>query len=97
MPESSQQNTGYFDYNTYLYGDEYLEYQDEYYYYDDNPTPADNYYTFAFIAYPIVYIGAIVYSFVRGNKAFGKGLIASAVLGLGILGVLVVSVVLFFF
>lgn len=97
MPESSLQNSGYFDYNTYLYGDEYLEYQDEYYYYDDNPTPADNYYTFAFIAYPIVYIGAIVYSFVRGNKAFGKGLIASAVLGLGILGVLVVSVVLFFF
>lgn len=98
MPESSPQNTGYFDYNAYLYGEEYIEYQKEYYYddYDDYSNPVDNFYTFAFIAYPISYIGAIIYSFVRGNKAFGKGLIASAILGLALVGVLVVSVALYF-
>lgn len=98
MPESYPQNSGYFDYEVYLYGDEYIEYQQEYsnYYYDDYSNPADDFYTFAFIAYPISYIGAIIYSFVRGNKAFGKGLIASGILGLVLLGVLVVSVVLYF-
>ena len=63
--------------------------------YDDYSNPADDFYTFAFIAYPITYIGAIIYSFARGNKAFGKGLIASAILGLALLGVIVVSVVLY--
>ena len=100
MPDSSLQYSGYFDYEVYLYGDEYIEYQQEYYYddyYDDYSNPADDFYTFAFIAYPISYIGAIIYSFVRGNKAFGKGLIASGIIGLALVGVLVVSVVLYFF
>mgnify|MGYP005620471561 FL=1 len=99
MPESSPQNSGYFDYEVYLYGDEYIEYQQEYYYddyYEDYSNPVDDFYTFAFIAYPISYIGAIIYSFVRGNKAFGKGLIASGILGLALVGILVVSVVLYF-
>ena len=97
IPESSPQDSGYFDYEVYLYGDEYIEYQEEYYdNYDDYSNPADDFYTFAFIAYPITYIGAIIYSFARGNKAFGKGLIASAILGLALLGVIVVFVVLYF-
>jgi len=100
MPESSPQNSGYFDYEVYLDGDEYIEYQQEYYYddyYEDYSNPVDDFYTFAFIAYPISYIGAIIYSFVRGNKAFGKGLIASGIIGLALVGILVVSVVLYFF
>ena len=99
MPESSSENSGYFDYKAYLYGDEYIQYQEEYYYddyYDDYSNPVDDFYTFAYIAFPITYIGAIIFSFVRGNKAFGKGLIASAILGLALVGVLVVSVALYF-
>ena len=95
-PAESLQRTNQLNYGVYLYGDSYTEYNPNYWYYDYS-TPSEDLYSYSFLLSPFVYIGAIIYSFVRGNKAFGKGLISSSIAALTLVGGFIVFVVFFLF
>ena len=60
-------------------------------------TLLDDLYFFSFILSPFIYIGAIIYSFIRGNKAFAKGLLSFRIAAIGLFGALFVFIVFFFF
>ena len=94
VPNDALPRSSYFDYGQYLYGEDYLWTDSESY---DYSNPSDDFYFYSFAVSPFVYIGAIIYSFVKGNKAFGKGLIASSVASLVLFGGIMLLFVLFLF
>ena len=96
VPEEFLERTGQLNYGVFLYGDGYTEYNSNYYYYDFS-SPSEDLYYYSFLVSPFVYVGAIVYSFIRGNKAFGKGLISSSIAALALVGVFVVVLFMFLF
>lgn len=94
VPNNALPRSSYFDYGQYLYGEDYLWTDSESY---DYSNPSDDFYFYSFTVSPFVYVGAISYSFVKGNKAFGKGLIASIVASLVLFGGIMLLFVLFLF
>jgi len=93
-PEASMQTLAQLNYGVYLYGDDYVEYVDDHW--DRYGSyPSNDLYFFSFILSPFIYIGAIIYSFMRGNKAFAKGLLSfllvppAVIFGLGVLFVFI--------
>ena len=96
IPEASVQTLAQLNYGVYLYGDDYVEYVDDHW--DRYGSyPSDDLYFFSFILSPFIYIGAIIYSFIRGNKAFAKGLLSFGIGAIGLFGALFVFIVFFFF
>lgn len=96
VPEEFSERTGQLNYGVFLYGEEYTEYNSNYRYYHAS-SPSEDLYYYSFLVSPFVYVGAIVYSFIRGNKAFGKGLISSSIAALALVGVFVVFLFMFLF
>lgn len=96
IPETSLQTLAQLNYGVYLYGDDYVEYVDDPW--DRYGSyPSDDLYFFSLILSPFIYIGAIIYSFMRGNKAFAKGLLSSSIAALASFGAFVVFVIFFLF
>ena len=94
-PEDSMQNLAHLNYGVYLYGDDYVQYVDDHWDYYSS-YPSEDLYFFSLVASPFVYIGAIIYSFTRGNKAFGKGLLSSIIAAIGLFGAFIVFLAFLF-